>query len=257
MVLMGVLVSAPGCRSGTAPAITSSYGFLTVAANYDSVSYGASPTAVFYTSTALVLPSSRVNQDSCRIISYSVLPPATDTVSFLDAGASLTLAVGGGSVSLPKTTQGSTTSYRIAANGRVTFTPGDSATLTIPGASPGFPATTIAFRTAEAFTRDSVAVPAAGAGIPLVWTPAGDSTSKMVFSLRYASSGSPKLNQQVYCVLRDDGAFTIPVALAGGWRFAYQDRREVAATRWRTRILSTADATVETIATFDVPTPRP
>lgn len=244
---------ALACGESTRPIATLDYGFLVVNAMDGDAGYHTRPTAIFYRTGGLLIPTSRIDQDSC-VVQALQSGPGPGTVAPLDAGAALPLALGERTHSLVKFVENGLI-YYAHPDTNIAYTPGDSAVLEIPGAAGGYPGATIRGMTAEAFTLDPVGVPAAGTPIELAWTPAIRSGSKMTISLRYATPGSSSLNQQIVCHLIDDGAHAVPAALAAGWRNAQGGNRQTVATRLRTTEMEPPGAALQLSSTFTVPTP--
>lgn len=253
IVLMLAAVSL-ACDGSTPPPPTHDYGFLVLNAVAGDAEYLTQPTAIFYRTGGLIIPTSRITQDSCLVLPLQTAP-GPGTVSSLDAGETVSLAVGEDAYTLVKFTENGL-SYYAHPDTFITYTPGDSVVLEIPGAAPGFPEATIRAMTAEAFILQPVGVPVAGAPIDLSWTPAIRAGSKMTISLRYATPGSATVNQQILCHLIDDGAHAVPAALTSGWRNAHAGNRNAVATRLRTSEMEPPGAALQVSSTFTVPTPQ-
>jgi hypothetical protein len=232
------------------------YGIITMDAESDGAGgYITSPVAVFYRFGALGLPSSIATRDSCQIQTISSNTGEVQRPKFLSAGDNIGLAFGASTFSLmPDTTEEDDVPfYGVADQTPPAFTPGATASFSIPGASPGFPAMTITAKTAEAFTLGGIADnPAAGQDLPITWTPAGDEDSKVVLNLKYASQGSAALNQQIVCNFKDDGAAVVPSRYLAGWRASHNGNRQAQASRWRTSFKNDGDAYLLVLSTFDV-----
>ena len=231
------------------------YGIVFADASRLNDTYVLDPTASFFSSPELVFNTSVQSVDTCVDAPYSAT--ANDNLQglrFLDAGESLTAALSGATRQLTKVTEpNSTEQYKIATGGGITYTPGDSLLMTIPGGT-GFPAFTLKAKTAEAFTRTDPAPPAVGEGLTLAWSAASQSGSTMLVSLRYAAAGSATLNRQVYCDLVDDGSYNIAASTITGWRAS--TLRENVFTRWRTELKQLDTDTYALVsATLSVPTP--
>jgi hypothetical protein len=127
--------------------------------------------------------------------------------------------------------------YRTTLIDGVPFVPGDTLQVTVPGASPGFPAASIFVRTAEPFTHDPVGVPAVNESQPIAWTPAPAAGSAMTMSLRYNNNFSIDTlpNEQVFCSFVDDGAASVPDRYLAGWRGALLNSRSTRFVRVRSR----------------------
>ena len=252
-VLVALAAVTVGCNDSTPPEPTLAYGFLVLNAMDDDAGYRTRPTAIFYRTGGLLIPTSHIDRDSC-VVQTLQTGGGPGSVTPLDAGTALALELGDASYSLEKFLEDGLL-YYADPDGAVPYTPGDSLVLTIPGATPGYPAATIRAMTAESFTIAPVGVPAAGAPIELSWTPAIRAGSKMTISLRYATPGSGTLNQQIVCHLIDDGAHAVPAELASGWRNAQGGNRETVATRLRTSEMEPPGAALQVASSFTVPTP--
>lgn len=252
--LAGLLLAA--CRAGTEPVLTSDYGFVTLQTVKPAAGgWAVKPIGLFFSASGIVLPGSHIAKDSC-VVAENAAPPPFTVDRYLTAGEHIVVAMSGSSMALVQDTIGVAPFYVSPDSSGIAATPGDSATLTVPGDSSGFPTASLTVKTAEPFTLDSVPTGPAGSDITLRWTPAADTGSKMVVSLQYASLGSTTLDKQIYCALVDDGSYTIRASLAGGWQNAYGGKRSVAASRWRTAIEPVgSSAVLQVISTFDVPTP--
>ena len=231
-----LLLATVGCLGSTEPVFDRDYAFLILEGRAEETGYTTEPAAVFYRTGPLILPSAVVSTDTCVVLPRD-LSRTPSAALFLDAGPSVTLSLSGQTVELEPQSDATGTAYILLGDPRMPFTPGDVATLTVPGAPNGFPALTLSGRTAEAFTLEPVAVPAADESLTLTWSPVpppAERQTKMTFELRYTSlQGSTEVAFHVYCELVDDGQHTIAPDRLIGWRTAVRDEREVIALRWR------------------------
>lgn len=211
------------------------YGTITAAA-YDNGAgtYVLRPEAAFYDNTDFTYTPAV--GDTCVIAAYSATSTISGGVLTLNAGDFLFTSIGGRVDTLAPLGGLSLRVYSLVRPLGIPYIPGDTIAVTIPGAVGGFPASAISVRTAEAFTHDSIRVPAANADLPLAWTPAPSPGSQMTFSLRYANSlsGGPA-NEQLFCSFTDDGTATIDSDYLTGWRSALNDVRSTRAIRIRSR----------------------
>lgn len=217
-------------------------------------SYALVPEAAFYGETNTTIGS--FVGDTCVIAAYS----ATQQGSFaqsLNAGDQVILNISGRTDSLRPIANSSIRYYTLGANGVIPFIPGDTLRVTVPGATPGYPAATAQLRTAEPFTHDPIGVPEANQDITVTWTPAPAPGSQMTVSLRYANSFSPgPLNEQAFCSFTDDGSGTIRADFLNGWRTALNDSRETRLNRLRTtEVLVDPRTRLAVISTFGRPLP--
>lgn len=249
------------CDISTSPGPSHPYG-LVVATTYagaDSGTYEMRPEAAFYSVHSVQLLSSHGAGQYCDVRQYSAQGTGGSLVPTLDAGASLTGSIGVGatktSMDLPRRSDAyGFISY--LAGAMIPVTPGtDSVSVTIPGATGGFPAWSIAGLTVAPFTHAPVADSVDTNGLPVTWSPAGNDSTAMIIELRYAASGSHELNQETYCVVQDDGSFTVPLIYASGWNTTPGDTtiHEVVMTRYRTTTLQQGDAYLQLITSFQNP----
>lgn len=187
----------------------------------------------------LQFPNSRFSADSCETRTFtpgsSLLIPVG--VEYISAGDSVGMQTDSATGFLKAVTAGDgTTSYVLPNGGSLPLTPGAPVTFTIPGAPDGFPAATIAGKTAEPYELGPIdTLPGKDSALVVTWSPAGDDSSAVVLSLQYATSGASDLNEQVFCSLRDDGVDTIPGSIVNGWRQS-AGLRHVDSYRWRSTL---------------------
>lgn len=192
------------------------------------------PEAVFYDQTDVSYTPTI--GDTCVIAMYVPIATLNTGLPTLDAGAFLFTSIGGRVDTMTAPNVLGLRIYKATRTAGIPYTPGDTLAITIPGAASGFPASVISIRTAEAFTHDSIGVPAANIDLPIAWTAAPSAGSQMTFSLRYANSfSSGALNEQVFCSFTDDGSATIRADFLGGWRAAVNGNRSTRAVRIRSR----------------------
>lgn len=244
------LVATAACLETLAPP-NGRLGLITVETfGPDDPNYVVAPNAFFLGGTTnqfSVFPS-----DSCVVSVYQ--PPAISGYSrMLLAGDAIGVSVSGQAGSLLPETDGFVITYSAVTPTGISFTPGDTMTVTVPGETDGFPAASIKVRTSEPFTHSVVPeVPEQGVAIDLTWDAAPAPGSVISFSLRYASNGANVVNQQVLCVYTDDGAGTIPGYLLNGWRTT--DRRQLVVTRLRHTTVDVDDrSTLAIVSTFTRP----
>jgi hypothetical protein len=225
-----------GCLSASDPAPIQPFGSVSLASVPATGGASTRPFARFFRArrNQVRVVNSRQVTNTCTVGGYSA-GGGTPAEQFgdLSAGSALALTIGAVQVSVPQRPVGAV-SYNYQTTAPITFTPGDSARISVPGETGQFPAATLAVKTAEAFVVDPVAVPAVGDNLDVRWTPPGDTSSAMLISLRYADEGSTTLNQQIFCDVFDLGQITIESNLLGGWANAESGLREVAASRVRT-----------------------
>lgn len=251
-VLLAVAALSAACID---PLETSNgrFGAITAAAfDGGAANYTMRPEAAFYGETDLSYEP--FTSDTCLLAQF--FPNSTTingSLRFLDAGDRLLTSVSGRVDTLVPVSNIGLRIYQSPNAGGIPYTPGDTLTITIPGAA--FPASAISVRTAEPFTHSAVGVPVADEPLSLTWTPATVAGSQMTFSLRYANSFSTTgLNEQVFCSFVDDGAATVPAAILGGWINALNAQRQTKATRIRSREVTVdARTRLSLLSTFSQP----
>lgn len=249
---MAALGTGLACHEEFGPLVATKWGLVTLDHQDVAGSDYTRPVALFYSSVSSPTISGRGPSELCGVFPYP--PPADDqAVDELEAGASITVDVEGTEHTLVPTTIGNRTPYSLPEPG-FEYAPGDSVEVTVPGAADGFPAMAVRGQTAEAFSLGPIDTAlAAGGGLPVTWTPAGNDSSRMVLSLQYNAAIGPGsgLNEHIFCNFRDDGSATIPRLLVTGWAFSEGPRR-AEAVRWRTVLVSGADALLYFISTYSV-----
>jgi hypothetical protein len=208
-------------------------GYFQVSANGDVSATEAHPAATFVRALGLTVGNTANPGDTCEVLAFSDTPGTPETVPGVSAGEALSMVLSGTTTTLMPHEQAFGRIY-LPAEESVAFTPGDSAKLTIPGAADGFPATSFSVKTAERIIWDgSIPVVADGtAGTITVRWNAGDVNSTMILSMRYEIPTSSSV-QQVLCLMKDDGVFTIPSNRLAGWLATTTTERRVLATRLR------------------------
>ncbi|HSA55846.1 MAG TPA: hypothetical protein VLE53_09080 [Gemmatimonadaceae bacterium] len=215
--------------------------------------YQVVPEAFFFRGRLGGVPNSDFVFDSCNTVAYSA-GGELGGVTYIDAGAEIAFTVGATATTLERQVSQTRTFYE-ATGGAIPFTPGDSVSVTVPGAVGGYPQSSVRAKTAEAFTINQVTVPAGTEAIQLQWTPASDLNSAMIVALRFASEGATTQNRQVLCPFVDDGVDSIPFRFYDEW--ASGETQSVVATRLRTRyVVAPGSAILGVVSTFQVPTPN-
>lgn len=213
VAVLGSLGTA--CLS-TEPIPTNDYGYISlVGEDSDAGAVIASPLAYFFRSQQLNFTPSGNAQDQCQ--KMPVPPDDLPTLNYLDAGQQVTVTVGGAEHVLPKVARPAGFVYSLEAP--VSYEPGETVTVEIPGAEAAFPPVQFTAPTADSFSVSApVPVPTDPTeGVALTWTAGDPAASSMTVALRYIPS-SGTAAEQVYCVLRDDGSFTIPPLFVDAWK---------------------------------------
>ncbi|HJU66888.1 MAG TPA: hypothetical protein VJ650_01490 [Gemmatimonadaceae bacterium] len=211
-----------------------------------------SPEALFYRTGLLGLPSSIVTSDQCQLATYPTPSQGTQLPRFLDAGDSVAISTATTTKHLFPTTSSNGEAYVLDEGERFPFHPGESVTITVPGAPGGFANGTISILTARGFTLGPIsASPPADSALRLTWTPAGDDSTKMLISLQYGL-GQIAANRQIFCSLVDDGVATVPSILLGEWRTATTGSRKAEAARWRVALKEVTGGVLLVVSAFEV-----
>jgi len=188
-----------------------------------------SATLIFFRALTQAVPNSaRQQADQCVISGLDTLRVPTvgerrhaATPAFTVAGAAVPLAY-----------NDTLARYQAAV---VTYRTGDQAQLTLTNDATVFPAASVSLKLAEPLLPGPVTAPATGQPLALTWNGTGDPTASVALSLRYANPPtSPYANEQVYCLLRDDGAQELPAVLLTNFYVSPAATRSVQFSRWRT-----------------------
>jgi hypothetical protein len=229
------------------------WGFIqTGALSTTGTEYVTTPEGQFFVGSLGSIPDARVRPDSC--VELPIVGQNPLQVTFLDAGSSITAQYGTRVDTLPRVSGASRTTY--SRSTPISFRPGDSLIVRIPGAAGGFPAAEIRAKTAEAFTFDSLIIRPSPAAVQLRWTPSTDANSAFLAEFRYSSTGGTTFNQLIRCAFIDDGADSVAFRVMQPWVGQNAASRSAQYTRLRTNIVQIVDGFLEVISTFAVPTPR-
>lgn len=226
-----LLVSA--CRPLTDVTGDFRYGSITVrAAGSGAGPFTATPSATFFRSFEQSLPESNTLQDLCGNYAYT---PATISPGNLEPGGPIPLSIGGSSVGSLVEPAGVTGVYVLPEPTTFQYAFGDTLRVTVPGTAGGFPAGQVSVRLAEPVQLGAISVPGPGDDFPVSWVSNGQGTSGIIISLRFGvAQTSVRPDRQVLCLVRDNGAYTIPGGILGDYYASLPDHRELNVLRWRT-----------------------
>ena len=215
----------------------------------------ATISAVFFQGFSATAPNSALQQsDQCA---YAFGDSATGSpTSSLRVGESLALTFAGNSVAMPYSTAFSR--YEPAAGTALTYAAGDAATISIPGVAGTFPAASISVKLAEPIIPGPLVLPAAGLPLDVTWNATNDATAAIILSVRYGATPTATVqNEQIFCALKDDGAFQVPATGLGAFLASPSALRSVTLIRWRSQevrpdasSLAHVVSTVDTIVRF-------
>lgn len=236
--LVAALLSAAAL--GACSSITDSnatrinYGAITITGK-NAIAGRASATinAVFFQGFSATAPNSALQQgDQCQ---YAYIDTASgNATGSLKAGESLALTFAGNNVAMPYST--AFLRYEPAAGAPLTYAAGDAATISIPGLAGTFPAAAISVKLAEPIIPGPIVLPAEGAPLDVTWNATNDATAAIILSVRYGATPTAAVqNEQIYCALKDDGAFQVPASGLGAFLASPNALRSVTLVRWRTQ----------------------
>ncbi len=194
--------------------------------------YRATATAVFFTGGESALPNSLTTSDQCGTFPYTVEQVVPGD---LTAGSSVELVMGGVTSYALAQTEAVPRVYVLPAPGVALYEEGDSAVVNVPGVAGGFPAGQIKVQLAEPVRLGTLTPIVPGEDYPISWETNGNAQSGIIISMRYASAASDdRADQQVLCIVRDNGAYTISGGLLSEWSSSNPAFRVANVLRWRT-----------------------
>lgn len=247
--LIAATASAAACSKLTESNPTPNrYGAVNITAHGSSAaSASANATVIFFEAFSAAVPSS-VLQATDQCAYAAVDTTTTYTTGVKKAGDKVTLSIGANTVSLPY--EAGLFRYANLLTNPFTYASGDAVVANIPGASEGFPSSSITVRLAEPLIPGAVAIPAFGAPLSITWNTSTDTTAAILLSLKYNNPTTSKYpNEQIFCSLRDDGKFELPATGLTAFLAAPNASRSLRLTRWRTRETLIDPKTILHIAT--------
>lgn len=231
------------------------FGTITATAIGSGGTYVMKPEAAFYDKTDLSF--STFPNDTCVIAAYVPTGTLSGGLRTLNAGEFLFTAVSGRVDTLAPTPGLGIRVYTALRASGIPYLPGDTLSLTVPGAAGGFPASAARVKTSEAFTHDAIGVPGEAESLNLTWTAASSGGSRMTFSLRYANPFAlGQENEQLFCSFVDDGSAVVAPDFLNGWRTSVGNIRStrVARIRW-TEVVIDDRTRLSLVSTFARPLP--
>jgi hypothetical protein len=232
--LLGV-TALTACSSVTeSNAKLSSYGAVTITGkNAPAGRATATINAVFFQGLSATAPNSALQQgDQCA---YALVDSTTGgATGSLKVGESLALTFAGASVAMPFSS--AFARYEPATGSVLSYAAGDMATLNVPGLAGTFPAASISVKLAEPIIPGRLVVPAVGLPLDVTWNATNDATAAIILSVRYGTTPtSTAPNEQIYCALKDDGAFQVPASGLAAFIASPPALRSATMIRWRTK----------------------
>lgn len=246
-LLVVASVSACGGLTAADPTLNR-YGAVSIVGHGSSAtSATANATVIFFDAFSAAVPNSALQQgDQCAFAAVDT--GTTVTTGIKKVGNSVGLAIGSTNLTLPF--EDGLFRYANLVQSPFSYTAGDLAVATIPGAAETYPSSTISVKLAEPIVPAVPTIPAAGAVMTVTWNASNDSTAAVILSLRYANPSNTSYgNEQVYCTLKDDGRFDIPSNGLAAFLAAPNNTRSLRLTRWRTREALLDSRTILHIAT--------
>jgi len=239
VLVCGAALTSTACLSLDDAEGSDRIGSITISSTLASqVPRRATPTATFFTTQPLELPSSRVTTDQCG--TFSFLPESFSPGNLL-AGAALQLQVGTESYSMSERANVPRV-YGLTSGETFPFSEGDSARISIPGQAGGFPPGEVAVRLAEPLALAPISVTEVDQDLSFQWEANGDANSSVIISMRYTTAVTTEVpDAQLLCIVRDNGAYTIPSGTLGIYYASNPASRSVNVLRWRTNSVRVDD----------------
>jgi hypothetical protein len=196
----------------------------------------ASTSAIFFEAYSAITPDSRTPQNYCQ---YSLVDTTTSTAAgTFSAGSPLSLLFGAGTATRSQTLSYDNIARRYLSPAPVSYVAGDSLRVAVPGDAAGYPAAGITVRLAEPLRPEVVTLPAKDSALTIRWNASTDTTSAIIIALKYANPAtSAYANEQILCVLKDDGGEDIPYSALGPVLASPASMRSLLLTRWRTQVV--------------------
>lgn len=235
------------------PLPEANYGVIALSTVVSASDTALAPEAIFYRTSLRSVPTSRLSTDLCGVFAYPNPPQALPR--FLDAGDRITVSTAALTKFLLPVIDADGESYVLEPTDRFPFHPGETVTITVPGAPGGFANGTISIFTARGLSFGPIASdPPPTEGLALTWSPAapaGDDSTMIRLSLQYGV-GQAEPNEQIFCVLVDDGAAEIPSLYLEEYRTATRGSRQYEAARWRIAISEVSGGVLVAISAFEI-----
>jgi hypothetical protein len=210
---------------------------------------------IFFKGVNVSVPNSSQSQfDQCIISAIDTSTIVTTGMNTVGSG--LSFAVAGRAI--PLAYNASLLRYETGSAQPFTYSAGESATIITPDAGTVFPASTLTVKLAEPLAPAALTIPAANTDWVVRWNGTNDDVSSIQIQLSYATNATvTKPNEQVYCVLKDDGSVTIPSTYLTGFLASPNALRSMRILRWRTadRVVDATTllhlaSTIDTVITF-------
>ena len=248
LLALAALASLGACNLSTDLPASRPLGVVVLSDTLDAQGHTVlSPLAHFFNGSGVVVPDSRIVQDSCLVIPY-----LADTGAFpynlfspLNAGDSVLIQAGNVTTSLfpdlDPVTQLFTGLYDLHAP-PLPWTPGTPVSVTIPGATGAntYPSASASAATAAAFSVSPIDRDPDENAFSISYSPAGPPGSAVVFAIGFdtvSHTVNPDtVHLEIYCSETDTGNFLLPTAVARVWRQGAATPRNMRAYRWQTTI---------------------
>jgi hypothetical protein len=238
-LLAGLAVLVAGCNLSSDINTSRPIGVIQMVANADTTNgFSTNPTVAFLKNVNLILPNSQSAPDSCVDSVLTQQESGPPLVGNVGGGTAVTAQSDLATATLPATLVGGGTRYQLASgDGPLHYTPGSTIVFTIPGDPNGFPGMTFSAVTTTPFSLGPIETNPTG-DLRLTWGPVQDkANAALVISLEYSTSPtSSTADRQIYCAVKDDGAFDVPFVLAEKWKNSSAAARYVTAYRWRSTL---------------------
>lgn len=248
LFVLAALASLGACNLSTSLPTSRPLGIVVLSDTVDAQGNTVlSPVAHFFNGQGVVVPDSRVVQDSCLVIPY-----LADTGAFpyslfapLNAGDSVLVQAGNVTTSLfpvlDPVTQIFTGQYGLQSQA-LPWTPGTAVSITVPGATGAntYPSGAVSAASAASFTVSHIDRDPDPNSFSITYAPAGGAGSAVVFAVGFdtvSHTVNPvTVHLEMYCSETDVGTFVVPTAVANVWRQGAATPRNMRAYRWQTTI---------------------
>lgn len=210
----------------------------------------ANATVIFFEAITIAVPNSTLQQtDNCIFQGVDTLPQVAR--GQFRAGESVSLTASGNTITMPYAD--ALQRYATPDASPLAYNSGDVAQVSIPGSSGAFPAQNISVKLAEPLLPQAITVPQPGVPLPVRWNGTNDPSAAVIIQLKYADpTSSTFANRQVYCEVKDDGAFDIPANGLTSFLISPANLRSLTLTRWRTNeVLPDAKTVLHIVTSVD------
>jgi hypothetical protein len=182
------------------------------------------------------LPDSHFVIDSCR---DQAIPTAQDSViagfPHVDAGSPVEVQIDNNTAAMVPDTTLTAVIYELTGDS-MPIAPGSRVTFRVPGATNGFPASSITTTMSNGYALGNIELHPQDS-LTIVWSSPAGPGSGILLELKYASDSTRVFpDREIYCAFTDDGEGVVPQELATLWDKAPESPRIAQAQRWVTTV---------------------